>query len=217
MNEIQETKINKIKIEGQLFSWLIDFVKIAAVFIAIFIVSFTILNFPAVFIQAKYFFKSITATKIMQANIDPIILYKTKISKDTLNIPKIDVNTPVHWNVLQNEDLVPLETGVAHFKGTAFPGNFGNVFIYGHSSYYWWNKGSYKEVFALLDKLKIGDHIYVNYNDKQYSYTVTDKKVVSPKNISVLTQDNTKKTLSLMTCTPVGTTLNRLIVTAAQD
>jgi sortase A len=132
-----------------------------------------------------------------------------------LKIPKIDVDAPIIWNVPEDKIIDTLEDGLAHYEGTALPGQVGNVFITGHSSYYVWAGGSYKEIFALLNKLENGDKIYLSYKGVLFEYEVLGQKVVLPDNISVLDQTN-DHTLSLMTCTPVGTNLRRLIITAKQ-
>lgn len=110
--------------------------------------------------------------------------------------------------------LENLQKGVAHYGGTDLPNPLtGNVFITGHSSYYWWDSGQYKTVFALLDQLKSGDQVALTYQQQVYVYQVYESLVVKPSQVDVL--DTTERPiLSLMTCTPVGTSLNRLIVRA---
>ena len=202
----------KKRLNGTAVTWIIDSLKTLAFFIIIFTLSFVALNFPAIFIKSKYFVQVEQGGKTWAA--DP--LTAQMLSKDNnLYIPKIAIDVPVSWNVSDANTLPALENGVAHYLGTALPGQPGNVFISGHSSFYWWNKGSFKEIFALLDKMQIGDNIYISYHGALYTYRVIDKKTVKPSDMSVLNQTNTK-TLSLMTCVPVGTNLNRLIVTAQQ-
>jgi LPXTG-site transpeptidase (sortase) family protein len=106
-----------------------------------------------------------------------------------------------------------LEKGIVRYPGTALPGGVGNSFIFGHSSNNPWIKSEYNDVFALLDTLVYGDEIIVYYDQHKYVYTVVDKTVVKPGDHTTIdARDSTKKELSLMTCWPVGTTLNRLIV-----
>ncbi len=74
-------------------------------------------------------------------------------------------------------------------------------------------KGNYNDVFALLDELVAGDEIIVYYDQKKFTYKVTDKKVVRPGDVKALSErDPNKKELTLMTCWPIGTTYNRLLV-----
>jgi hypothetical protein len=89
------------------------------------------------------------------------------------------------------------------------------VAIFGHSSNDWWQPGNYKQIFVLLDKLKAGDQIEITYQSKRYTYEVTGSRVVLPTAMSVL-DPTSSPTLTLITCTPIGTSLKRLVVTAKQ-
>lgn len=144
-----------------------------------------------------------------------------------LVIPKLGKSVPLvsmstehiegeNWNELEKQIQDGLRNGIVHYPGTAKPGQFGNVFLTGHSSYYPWDSGKFKDVFATLGKLEIGDRYYVYYNQNRFTYEVTDKKEVQPSNVDVLTQPHDQKISTLMTCTPVGTTLRRLIITSKQ-
>lgn len=193
--------------------WLKSFSKILGVFVVLFVISFTVLNFPALWMKMRYSIKGPIDTKTTWNNLK----YPPVASVNNhLVIPKIGVDVPVWWNISEDDITPTLEKGVAHYQGTAVPTEIGNVFIFGHSSNYLWAPGAYKQIFALLDKLEVGDKIYVNYQNKVYAYEVTSKKVVSPDDLSVLTQPQDQQILSLMTCVPIGTNLNRLIVSAKQ-
>ncbi len=99
------------------------------------------------------------------------------------------------------------------YPGTARPGEVGNAFIFGHSSNYPWVASDYNDVFALLDTLATGDDIIVYYNQKKFIYRITDRATVDPGDTKVLSnRDPKKKEISLMTCWPVGTTLERYII-----
>jgi sortase A len=86
----------------------------------------------------------------------------------------------------------------------------------GHSSNDIIDGGNYKFIFARLDQLANGDTIYVNYESKRYSYTITKKEVVRPTEVSKLVYSTDKPILTLITCTPIGTSRDRLLVTAEQ-
>lgn len=107
-----------------------------------------------------------------------------------------------------------LREGVVHYPYTANPDQFGNVFITGHSSYYPWDEGKYKDIFALLHKLEPGDEYFITYKGDRYTYRVKESFEVQPDDVSVLEQPIDQKISTLMTCTPVGTVLRRLIVRA---
>jgi len=141
-------------------------------------------------------------------------------------IPKIGQNIPIRdisptnlleekWDKLEKDIQEALKSGAVHYPGTAIPGQRGNVFITGHSSYYLWDPGKYKDVFALLHNMEIGDEVFVVYNQQKFRYVVEEKKVIKPNEVDVLKQTADKR-LTLMTCTPIGTALNRLIIVAKQ-
>ncbi len=143
------------------------------------------------------------------------------IINNELWVPKIDVKAPIIWDSPVDEATMMenLKHGVVHYKGTSRPGESaqdgeGNVFISGHSSYYWWDDGGYKTVFTNLDQIEVGDEIGVGYDDYGYIYRVYEKTIVDPNDVSVLAQNTDKHTLTLMTCYPVGTNNKRLIVKA---
>ncbi len=145
-------------------------------------------------------------------------------SDNRIVIPRIDKNIPVistssqslinrDWNGLEKELMQALQNGVVHYPGTNTPGNGGNTVITGHSSYFPWDPGRFKDVFALLHEVVVGDKIVVYYDQKKYVYEVSEIKVVMPNELDVLKSTN-DETLTLITCTPVGTNLKRLIVIA---
>jgi sortase A len=138
-----------------------------------------------------------------------------------LIIPKINVDVPVNYDAKPDYDsqMKAMETGVAYFGipgANSRPGQIGNTVISGHSSNDVIDQGDYKFIFARLDHLENGDTIFVNYEGKRYSYTVTRKEVVKPTQVDKLVYATDKPILTLITCTPLGTSLNRLLVTAEQ-
>jgi sortase A len=138
-------------------------------------------------------------------------------AENTITIPKINVHAPVIYqpSVVEADVQKSLENGVIHYGTTAAPGQVGNAAIFGHSSNDWWEPGNYKFVFVLLDKLAPGDQITVDYQQQRYTYEVTGSHVVEANNVGVLAATS-EPTLSLITCTPPGTSLRRLVVTAKQ-
>lgn len=137
----------------------------------------------------------------------------TKYTQDTIVIPKINVEAPiVYLKTFDNAKILEeIKNGVGHYQGTALPGRVGNVFLTGHSSYYWWSKGKYNQIFANLDKLATGDLIYIYYENEKFIYRVNQSYIVKPNQVEVLDPSN-KPILTLMTCSPVGTNLRRLII-----
>ncbi len=136
------------------------------------------------------------------------------LEENLLVIPKLRKRVPVIWNSSSDEAtmLANLQRGVAHYGFTSLPNDKnGNVFISGHSSFYWWDKGKYKTVFANINQLVPGDQLFIQYNSTVYLYEVTGNVTVKPSDVSI-TEPTPTPVLSLMTCVPVGTALNRLVV-----
>lgn len=135
-----------------------------------------------------------------------------------LTISNITVDAPVNYEqktISEANFQKALQSGVVHYPGTALPGQPGNVVIFGHSSGQVWAPGDYKFVFAHLEKLELNNKIFLDYQGTRYIYEVVDKEVVPPTDVSVL-QPTKENSLTLITCHPVGTNQNRLIITAKQ-
>lgn len=123
-----------------------------------------------------------------------------------IEIPKINVKLPIYHG---DTDKV-LEKGVAHIPNTAFPiGGIGNHSVLSaHTGY------PTQVFFDNLDDLAIGDEIKVSVLDETLIYKVTAKNIVKPDDISLLSVDDRKDLISLITCYPYGVNSHRLIVTA---
>lgn len=138
-----------------------------------------------------------------------------------LIIPKINVDVPVIYDVPTDEasQLAAMEQGVAHFPvpgANSKPGQVGNTVLSGHSSNDLFDPGAYKFIFSQLEKMQVGDTIYANYEGIRYTYVITKTEVVRPNEVNKLIYPTNKPVLTLITCTPLGTALNRLLVTAEQ-
>lgn len=169
-----------------------------------------------------------------------VMAYTTPASLDTVNsyidpntdvsvgpdpiitIPKLAVQAPVVYDLTTLEESVvetKLQSGVVHYPirgADAVPGEIGNTVILGHSANDVFAPGNFKFVFLRLEQLQNGDYFYLNYNGKRYTYVVTSKKVISPSQVSELAISTDKPIATLVTCVPVGTSTNRLLVFGEQ-
>ena len=139
------------------------------------------------------------------------------ICDDYLYIPRIRVAAPIVRPRSTAEAVIndALLRGVIKYPGTAEPGERGNVFLTGHSSYYWWVKTNFRNVFALVPQLRRNDEIVIYAQGRKYSYRVHTIFEVSPSQTGVL-KPTPVATLTLSTCVPVGTSYRRKIVQALQ-
>ncbi len=147
-----------------------------------------------------------------------ITSHGTTTKPSILEIPGLNIFAPIVYIDQLGEPAfqAALKNGVVHYPKTAKPGTFGNCYIFGHSSDYVWSDGKFKNVFALLPKIKKGDEILVSDEQGvQYTYVVFDTKIVGNNEIKYVDQgDMTKKILTVQTSYPVGTALRRFLAIA---
>jgi|SRR3989344_2440048 len=132
-------------------------------------------------------------------------------------IEKINANAKVVAQVdpaNEKDYTKALQIGVAEAKGSTAPGEAGNTFLFSHSTDAPWNIARFNAIFYLLRELSVGDKIIVFYQGKRFDYEVFDKTIVKPGDVSFITNRYDRPVLTLQTCDPPGTLLNRLIVRA---
>ncbi len=204
-------------------TWRRWYVKYPIIFIGVFGVIFGLANLPLYFTKSKpldYKKQVVTPNELKKTaslTTAPLEPGETIPETPTLVVQKIGVTAPIVFTESTEEADIQtgLQSGVVHYYQTAEPGKVGNSFITGHSSNYWWDKGAYNYIFANLDKLVVGDQAKIYYKGNKYLYQVNNVKVVEPTEMSVLDQ-TIKPTMTLMTCTPPGTSWKRLIVSFDQ-
>lgn len=128
----------------------------------------------------------------------------------SLTYPEIDLQAvPV---LINGTDL---KQGAIHYPGTMLPGDYGNAVVFGHSALpQFFKKNSPLTLFNPLLKAKIGDEIIINFDGIIYRYVVRKTTEVEPTQIEVMFQDFSRKELTLITCTPLGTYWRRFVVRA---
>ena len=133
-------------------------------------------------------------------------------------IEKIGVNAPIVADVPVADEKAYLEAlkgGVAHAISSKYPSeNPGNVYLFAHASVDFWRMGKYSKVFNLLRKLELGDRIHLFYKGKTFVYEVKNKEIYKGWDIYPISRSVVEPVLTLQTCDPPGTTINRLVVTS---
>ena len=150
--------------------------------------------------------------------LDPTIT-QTVSADPRLIIPKLNIDVPINFDINNADIYNAMMNGVAHYRingASAYPGEIGNFVITGHSAGDVYSSNQYKYIFSGLERLNDGDLIYVNYNSTRYTYQVVKKEVIEPTNVSALTVPTDKPIITLVTCTPLGTSRYRLLVTGEQ-
>lgn len=141
-----------------------------------------------------------------------------------LHIPSVSIDqqvVPVGWSMIPapgggvKSEWNVADYAVGHHKGTANPGQVGNVVLSGHVDY----KG---QVFKELHRVSKGDEVILFTEKGQYIYVVSDLVIVKEEGVSdEQKRDNAKYmnptedlTLTMITCWPYGIDTHRLIVIA---
>lgn len=144
------------------------------------------------------------------SNPQPLPQDNLTATRYTLSIPKLKVK-----DALVIYGSTDLKASLIHYPQTALPGALGSPVIFGHSVLpQFFNPKSYITIFSTLYKLKPGDEIFVNYDHVNYKYLVSEMFEVQPTDLSVLEQRFDSRYLTLITCSPPGTYLRRLVVRA---
>ncbi|MFA7301349.1 MAG: sortase [Candidatus Shapirobacteria bacterium] len=128
----------------------------------------------------------------------------------TISIPKLKMDSAI-----VEVGSLDLKKSLIQYPQTALPGQFGSAVIFGHSVLpQFYSPKSYMTIFSTLYTLKQGDDIIVNFDNVEYKYLVEEMFEVLPTNLSILEQSFDGRYLTLVTCTPPGTYLRRLVVKA---
>jgi sortase A len=137
--------------------------------------------------------------------IDPILeQLDTKLYIDSIN---------VEGNIFQGVDSHTMDKGFWHFPASVYPGQQGNSVIISHR---YLHIPPAKDTFYNLDKVRKGDSILIEQEDNKYTYIVSEVKVVEKNDVSVL-QDSLDYQITLITCTPLWTSKQRLAVIGKLD
>lgn len=138
---------------------------------------------------------------------------KTALVSYRLSIPKLGIK-----NAYVSTVDYDLDNHLINYGGTALPPNKGTAVIFGHSTLpQLFNNNDYKTIFARLYTIKNGDAIQTTVGDITYTYKVYNTTVTDPLDTSVFAQQYDAGYLTLVTCTPPGTTWKRLIVRARME
>lgn len=119
-----------------------------------------------------------------------------------IEIPKADIDLIMLEGCSDNQ----LKMGAGHMLDTAYPGETGNCVIAGHRNYI------FGSMFNRLDEVEVGDEVKIEFEGEEYTYSIENKKVVEPDEVSVLKQNTEGEKLTLITCHPVYTGTHRLII-----
>lgn len=122
-----------------------------------------------------------------------------------LKLPKISISE----NVVEGSEEAELSYAIGHMPGTAMPGQSGNSVLPAHRNYIPMHP------FRNLDKMEIGDSIIFEDQHNRYVYEVYEIIVVKPTDVWVADPvEGEQCIMTLLTCTPVTTMVDRMAVRA---
>lgn len=133
-----------------------------------------------------------------------------------LFIPTAGVSAPIITTFINNGlwDVSHLGMNVGHLQRTPWLNQPGNLVLAGHVELADGRTG----IFATLETLQAGDRITITEAEREYHYSVTTVKYVSPDDLTVLYPTPTN-TVTLITCSDFNFVSNvyetRLVVTAS--
>lgn len=131
-------------------------------------------------------------------------VFEGKQISGLISIPQIKVSAAI----LEGTDDSALKYAVGHYPGLGEVGKAGNYVLLGHRNYV------YGHFFRNLDKLEVGDEVKITKDEETYTYVVYESFVVKPEEVWVLEQTE-DAIVTMITCTPIGTYTDRLIVRGA--
>lgn len=130
------------------------------------------------------------------------------IKNNILYIPSIDLAT----EVLELEKIEDLKFGSWRIPDSSDPEQGSNTVIVAHR---YTDKGVRAEnTFYHLPKVKLGEELYLFWNNKKYMYKVYDIKVVEENAVEIEQATTTASILTLYTCTPLWSGKQRHVVQA---
>lgn len=133
----------------------------------------------------------------------------------TLDIPKLNIK-----NAKVGIGGTDLDKSLIQYPGTAEPGQFGAPVIFGHSVLPQFynpsekNPRRYNSIFTTIPTLKNGDEVFITHEGVQYKYVIRSRSVVKPTDVHILSQQYDARQLKLVTCWPLGTYAERIVMTA---
>lgn len=160
-------------------------------------------------LQSSQALEHISIDEIVRLRNEGKILFNMEKQHTSLYIPSANIK----GDVVDQEDVHGMERGFWHFPLSNEPGKRGNTVIIAHRFQYLPPR---TDTFFNLDKVKVGDKIIVEQKNATFRYTVVSTKVVEKTDRSILVNYNDYR-ITLVTCTPLWTSRQRLVVTGKLD
>lgn len=121
-----------------------------------------------------------------------------------IEIPSVDITLPIAHGTSDET----LQSYVGHLEWSSLPvgGKNTHCIISGHRGL------PSSELFTNIDHLELGDKFYLHILGQTLEYQVCNIAVVEPQDQTLLTVEEGKDLVTLVTCTPYGINSHRLLV-----
>lgn len=121
-----------------------------------------------------------------------------------ITIPKLDETLPLYLGASEEN----LKKGATHLTQTSYPigGLNTNAVIAAHRGYY------KAKMFRHIDKLTIGDTIYIKNFKETLTYQVSEVKIIDPSDIKEILIREGKDMVTLISCHPYPSNRQRYVV-----
>lgn len=121
-----------------------------------------------------------------------------------LEIPKMDIQLPIYLGANKTN----MTLGAVHLTQTSYPigGENTNSVIAAHRGY------SKTAMFRDIEKLKLGDRIYIRNFKETLTYEVVEILIIDPNEIDQLLIQEGKDLVTLVTCHPLRSNKQRYVV-----
>lgn len=148
--------------------------------------------------------EEITQKKLKQYKNSGNTLVYVEPYNTQLEIKKVNIK----GKIFDGTDSKTLSNGLWHFPLSTGPGTEGNFIVIAHR---YDKMPPNQDTFFNLDKVDIGDEILITQDKNEWTYIVTESKIVESNDRSVLMQTQDHR-ITLITCAPLWSSEKRLIV-----
>lgn len=128
-----------------------------------------------------------TTEDVVEEKKDTSINYVAVLRIPKINLKRGLVDKDSKYNNIKYNIMIHKESDVPDKEG-------GNVILVAHSG------TAGVSYFRNVDKLSLNDEIYLDYNNKTYSYKITNIYDIEKTGIAPIRKETTKSTITLITC-----------------
>lgn len=143
--------------------------------------------------------------------------YPYSAKNNSVEIPSLQIEVPLV--IGQSTEVASLERdldkGVVYYPGSVLPGQNGQIAVLGHSAPPNWPKIKYDWAFTDINNLSPGDQVIMHFNNRQYTYKVTEKSIIKAgQEVGANGLTGKNNILTLVSCWPPGKDYQRIAVYA---